>query len=63
MVSPEGAMRGMLEHLAPLREQIVKCEQSRSKVHRQAVFERIAAHHRSPQPNWTTPSPWVRKSK
>lgn len=46
MVSPEGAMRGMLEHLAPLREQIVKCEQSRSKVHRQAVFERIAAHHR-----------------
>ncbi|SFO15953.1 hypothetical protein SAMN05216330_10226 [Bradyrhizobium sp. Ghvi] len=39
-------MRGMLEHLAPLREQIVKCEQSRSKVHRQAVFERIAAHHR-----------------
>lgn len=42
-------MKDMLEHLATLREQIVKCEQLRDtakSVIKREAFERIVAHYK-----------------
>ncbi|UWU73034.1 hypothetical protein N2603_23305 [Bradyrhizobium huanghuaihaiense] len=42
-------MKDMLEHLAMLREQIVKCERLRNTARSQikrAAFERVVAHYK-----------------
>ncbi|UPJ40118.1 hypothetical protein IVB40_22690 [Bradyrhizobium sp. 40] len=44
-------MKDMLEHLATLREQIVKCEQLRDAAKfavKRGAFERIVAHYTIP---------------
>ncbi|WP_439399514.1 hypothetical protein ACRQ5Q_19360 [Bradyrhizobium sp. PMVTL-01] len=42
-------MKDMIEHLATLREQIVKCEQLRDAARpgiKRAAFERVVAHYK-----------------